>query len=222
VREFVKGFLGRFVFRISIDSDVMVIVIEWVNIIVLVLVTFLFLYFYVKSVSPAQLEKKIGDEAYQKCKRYRMIAGALEGVTIINYVIYFFYPLPIALPLVLPWSWLASILIAILILIPGLYIMMIGIKDAGKETLEPRKEHTLYGGIYETVRHPQAIGESVLWFPFAFFLNSPFLVLYSFIWIPVFYIMCIAEERDLVIRYGDPYLEYRARVGFLIPKRRKK
>ena len=199
----------------------MVIVIAWLNIIVLIASTILFLYFYVKSVGPAQLEKEIGEEAYPKCKRYRLIAGSLEGVTIVNYVIYFFYPLPIGLPLVLPWSWLISVLIGILILIPGLFIMFIGIKDAGEETLEPKKEHTLYGGIYETVRHPQAIGESILWFPFAFFLNSPFLVLYSFIWIPVFYIMCIAEERDLVIRYGEPYLEYRNRVGFLIPKRSK-
>ena len=200
----------------------MIVVIEWINFIVLVVSTVLFLYFYVKSVSPAQLEKKMGETAYPKCKTYRLIAGGFEGITVINYIIYFFYPLPLGLPLVLPWPWLVSVLIAILILIPSLYLMMIGIRDAGEETLEPKKEHTLYDGIYETVRHPQAIGESVLWFQFAFFINSPFLVLYSFIWIPIFYIMCIAEERDLVIRYGDPYLDYRDRVGFLIPKRKKK
>ncbi|OLS28589.1 MAG: hypothetical protein ThorAB25_18270 [Candidatus Thorarchaeota archaeon AB_25] len=200
----------------------MVVVIEWINIIVLVISTFLFLYFYVKSVSPAQLEKKMGEIAYPKCKTYRLVAGGFEGITVINYVVYFFYPLPIGLPLVFPWSWLVSILIGILILIPSLYLMVIGIKDAGRETLEPKKEHTLYGGIYETFRHPQAIGEGVMWFPIALFLNSPFLALYSFIWIPIFYIMCVAEERDLVIRYGDPYLEYRDRVGFLIPKRSKK
>lgn len=195
--------------------------IEWVNIIVLVVSTILFLYFYVRSVSPAQLEKKMGEVAYQKCKTNRLIAGAFETVTVINYVIYFFYPLPIGIPLVFPWEWTVSILIAIIILIPSMYLMAIGVKDAGRETLEPRKEHTLYGGIYETVRHPQAIGESVMWFPIALFLNSPFLLLYSFIWLPVFYVMCIAEERDLVLRYGTPYLEYRDRVGFLIPKRKK-
>ena len=188
----------------------------------LVVSSFLFLYFYVKSVSPAQLEKKIGEIAYPKCKTYRLIAGGFEGVTVINYVIYFFFPLPIGLPLVFPWPWMVSVLIGILILIPSVYLMVIGMKDAGRETLEPKKEHTLYGGIYETFRHPQAIGEAVMWFPIALFLNSPFLALYSFIWIPIFYIMCIAEERDLVVRYGDPYLEYRDRVGFLIPKRSKK
>lgn len=187
----------------------------------MIVATILFLYFYVKSASPAQLEKKIGEAAYRKCMRYRLIASAFETVTVINYIVYFFYPLPIGLPLVLPIPWLDSVLIAIVILIPSLYLMYIGMRDAGRETLEPKKEHTLYGGVYETIRHPQAIGESFMWFPFAFFLNSPFLVLYSFVWFPILYIMCLAEEKDLVIRYGQPYLEYRERVGFLVPKRSK-
>ncbi len=200
---------------------IVVLLIEWINFLVLVVSTILFLYFYVQSASPAQLEQKIGEKAYPKCKTYRLLASAFESVTIINYILYYFYPLPLGLPLTLPWDYLISIIIALLILVSGLYLMYLGIRDAGEETIEPKKEHELYGGIYETVRHPQAIGESVLWFPFALFLNSPFLVLYSFIWFPVLYLMCIAEERDLVIRYGQPYLDYRDRVGFLIPKRKK-
>lgn len=195
--------------------------IELLNIIALIFSTLLFLFFYVKSVSPAQLEKKIGEIAYPKCKTYRIVAGVFEGITVINYVIYFFYPLSLGIPLVFPWPWTISILVAILILIPSFYLMIIGMRDAGRETLEPKKEHKLYGGIYETIRHPQAIGEAFMWIPIALFLNSPFLVLYSFVWIPILYIMCLAEERDLVIRYGTPYLEYRDRVGFLIPKRSK-
>ena len=200
----------------------MVTVIEWINFLVLVVATILFLYFYVRSVSPAQLEKKIGESAYPKCKTLRLIAGTFEGVTVINYIVYFFYPLPIGLPLVFPWPYITSVLIGIVILVLSLYLMILGLKDAGRESLEPKKEHTLYGGIYETVRHPQAIGESVLWFPIALILNSPFLALYSFVWLPIFYIMCVAEERDLLIRYGAPYQEYRDRVGFLIPKRSQK
>jgi protein-S-isoprenylcysteine O-methyltransferase Ste14 len=196
--------------------------IEWLNLIALVFVTFLFLYFYIRSVSPAQLEQKIGPEAYPTCKTYRLIAGTLEGVSIINYILFYIYPVPLGLPLTLPWDYSISIILSLVILIPGGLLMYVGTRAAGKETLEPKKEHTLYGGIYETVRHPQAIGESVLWFPFALWLNSPFLVLYSFVWIPIFYIMCLAEERDLIIRYGQPYLDYRDRVGFLIPKRKKR
>lgn len=199
----------------------MVYVIEWINFFVLILSSVLFLAFYIRSVSPARLEQKIGEIAYSKCKTYRIIAGAFEGITVVNYIVYVFYPLPLGLPLILPWEWWISVLLGLVILFPSLYLMIIGMRDAGEETLEPKKEHGLYTGIYEKVRHPQAIGESVLWFPIALFLNSPFLVLYSFIWIPVLYIMCIAEERDLVIRFGQPYIEYRNRVGFLIPKRKK-
>jgi len=100
--------------------------------------------------------------------------------------------------------------------------MFKGLRDAGKESLEPRKEHTLYSGIYETLRHPQAIGKAFIWLAISFLLNSPFLLLYSFLWVSIFYVFCLAEERDLVIRYGQPYLEYRDRVGFLIPKRKRK
>ena len=32
--------------------------------------------------------------------------------------------------------------------------------------------------------------------------------------------MCLAEEKDLVIRYGEAYLEYKRNTGFLIPKLR--
>jgi len=195
--------------------------IEWMNLFVLIFSAALFLAFYIRSVSPAQLERKMGEISYSKCKTYRIIAGVFEGITVVNYVVYFFYPLPIGFPLTFPWEWWISVIFGFFILVPSLYIMIIGVKDAGEETLEPKKEHGLYTGIYEKVRHPQAIGESVLWFSIALFLNSPFLVLFSFAWIPIFYIMCITEERDLIIRFGQPYLDYRNRVGFLIPKKKR-
>ncbi|TFF96679.1 isoprenylcysteine carboxylmethyltransferase family protein [Candidatus Thorarchaeota archaeon] len=193
--------------------------IAWFNLLVLVGATLLFLYVYVKSVSPVQLEQEIGEEAWEKCKKYRMLSGVFEFVTFVNYAIYFFFPLRIGLPLVLPWEYWISVVLAMVIFVFGLVLMSLGIRDAGKETLEPRKEHGLHGGIYNTVRHPQAIGESILWFPFALLLNSPFLVLYSFVWLPIFYLMCLYEERDLILRFGEGYQEYRERVGFILPKR---
>ena len=45
----------------------------------------------------------------------------------------------------------------------------------------------------------------------AFLCHSPFPVLYSFVWIPVFVLICLAEERDPVIRYGQAYEAYRQR-----------
>ena len=195
------------------------IMIAWINMAVLIISALLFLYFYVKSVSPAALEKKIGDIAYPRCKRYRQIAIVFEFITIVNYVVYYFYPLSMPLPLVFPWDYWISIVIAVAIAVPSSYLMYIGMKDAGEEAITPKKEHSLYGGIYKKIRNPQATGEVFLWWVAAFILNSPFLAIFSIIWLPVFYIMCVAEEKDLVIRYGEAYLEYKRNTGFLIPKR---
>jgi protein-S-isoprenylcysteine O-methyltransferase Ste14 len=96
--------------------------------------------------------------------------------------------------------------------------MIRGLLDAGEEAMFPKKEHPLYGGIYEKIRHPQAIGEFPLWWVLAFLLDSPFLAVYSIVWIPIFLIMCLAEEKDLLLRFGDEYAQYQQRTGFLIPR----
>jgi protein-S-isoprenylcysteine O-methyltransferase Ste14 len=193
--------------------------IPWINLAILIVSSFLFTIFYVKSVSPAALEKRIGDSAYNKCIAYRMIASIFMMVAAITYVLYYWFPIPMPLPDAFPWAYWVSAVIAVAIAIPSLYLMLRGIKDAGEETMRPKKEHEMYGGIYERIRHPQAVGEFPLWWVIAFLVHSPFLVLFSFLYVPVWYYLCVAEERDLLIRYGIAYEEYCRRVGFWLPKR---
>jgi len=191
----------------------------WINFVVLITSSVLFTLFYVKSVSPAALERQIGRSAYQKCATYRMVASAFMVVVAANYVLYYWFPLPLPLPTAFPWSWWVSAVIAASIGAPSLYLMLRGVKDAGEETMRPKRKHEMYGGIYERIRHPQAVGEFPLWWAIAFLVHSPFLVLFSFLYVPVWYYLCVAEEKDLLIRYGAVYEEYRQRVGFWIPKR---
>ena len=193
--------------------------IAWINITILLISTLLTMSFYVKSVSPAALEKKQGPIAYQKCAHARLISGMMMFIATANYILYVFYPLPLSLPKTFPWSWWVSILISIGIAIPAGLLWFRGILDAGKETMIPKKEHTLYKGIYLKIRHPQALGELPYWWVFAFLCHSPFLALYSFVWIPIFYQMSIAEERDLAIRYGEAYLEYKKKTSAFFPKK---
>lgn len=193
--------------------------IAWSNFTILVISALLTLYFYVQSAGPAALEKKIGLLAYKKCTRYRLIAALFMTIASVNYVIYFFYPLPVPLPRTFPWPWWVSALMAIAIVLPSGYLLWRGMRDAGEETMWVKKEHTLYRGIYEKIRHPQAAGELPFWWVLAFLLHSPFLALFSFLWVPIFALMCLAEERDLLIRYGATYAEYRERTGFLLPRR---
>jgi protein-S-isoprenylcysteine O-methyltransferase Ste14 len=192
--------------------------VSWINFAVLVVSTCLLTIYYLKSVGPAALELDIGPISYEKCATYRLISAFCVVVASINYILYFWFPLPVPLPKVFPWSWWISVVIAILITIPSAYFMVRGVLDAGEETLTPKREHQMYGGIYLKMRHPQAIGEFFVWWILALFLNSPFLTLYSFVFVPIWITFCIAEERDLLLRYGTTYEEYRKRTGFLFPR----
>ena len=194
--------------------------IAWINLVVLVVCALLVLVFYVKSVRPAALEKKIGPAAYTKCTRYRTLSGVFMILALLGYVVYVFYPLPVGLPTTFPWRWWVSAVIAAAIALPSGWLFYRGVKDAGEETMRPKREHTLYGGIYNKIRHPQAAGELPFFWVFAFLLHSPFLALLSFIWVPIFLLMSLAEEKDLALRYGEAYEEYRKRTAFFIPRRK--
>ena len=193
--------------------------IPWINIGVMVLSTLLMFVLYLRSSKPAQLEKEVGEIAYQRCGRYRMIASIFELILIGTYVGYSYYPLPISLPETFPWPYWLSVTWALIIGIPAGYIMLRGVLDAGEEGMIPRKKGKLFAGVYKKLRHPQAMGELPLWWSFSLLLNSPFLALYSFIMIPIFVTLALYEEKDLEIRFGKKYIKYKETTGFVIPKK---
>ena len=162
----------------------------------------------------------IGPRAYRLCFYDRLISGVLEFVITANFVIYYYYPLPTPLSDKFPWAWWISAAIAALIGIPALILMVVGLRDAGEEALYPKKGHSMYGGIYQKMRHPQAVGEVFLFPVMGILLHSPFLMLFSLIYFPIFVIMCYAEEQDLLLRYGEAYAEYCQRTGVFWPKKR--
>ena len=193
--------------------------IAWINFASLVIASLFFLYFYVLSVSPAALEKLTDTGAYRKCGNYRVVAILFELITVINYVVYYFYPLPTPLPRTFTWPYWISAVIAGVILVPSAALMVVGMVHAGEEASRPKKEHQMYAGIYKFIRHPQATGEVFIWWIIAFFLNSPFLAVFSFIYIPIFLMMCAAEDHDLVLRFGDDFVSYYQSTGAFWPKR---
>lgn len=97
--------------------------------------------------------------------------------------------------------------------------MGIGMKDSGKEGEAPQKDTVMFGGIYDKMRHPQAVGEVNLFLALGILFNSPFLAIFSLVWYPVYYLFCKIEERDLLLRFGEQYAEYKKRVG-MFPIRR--
>lgn len=79
----------------------------------------------------------------------------------------------------------------------------------------------MFTGIYERIRHPQAVGEVFIWLVISLLLNSPFLAIFSLIYFPVFVVFCWAEEQDLLLRFGEDYAEYIRRTGAFWSKRRR-
>lgn len=174
---------------------------------------------YVINVSPARLEQKIGKSAYNCCGLIRSLSMLFLLVVIINYVIYALYPLSLPIPASFPWNYWISFLIGMAITMPALCLMIRALIDAGTEALIPKKEHSMYRGIYKKIRHPQAVGELPLWFAISFFIHSLHMAIFSLIWIPVWYWWCIAEEKDLLRRPGDSYIDYMQSTGRFFPKR---
>lgn len=191
--------------------------VAWINVVVLFVSTIGFVWVYVLSAGPAALEKKIGESAYKRCTFYRFASGLFIVVILVCYGMYFFYPLP-GIPQWFPWPWWLTLAGCAVVSLPFFWIWFLGVKDAGRESMIPDKRHTLNSGIYLHIRHPQAVGEHAVWVLIGVATHSPFLALYSLIWIPAAVVMSMAEERDLIIRYGAPYEEYRARTGAFLPK----
>ncbi|HKJ28427.1 MAG TPA: hypothetical protein VJ965_12365 [Anaerolineales bacterium] len=191
----------------------------WINFGLMVLFTIVFVGLYNRSVSPAALEKKMGADSYPYCGRLRAVAIGFLILVMACYIAYAFNPLPIRLPEKFAWSYWISALIAVFFAAPTTYMVMTGMKDAGSEAIAPSKENEMYGGIYEKIRHPQT-WEYGYFFAIAFLLNSPFLALYSLVWLPLAYIMMRAEEKDLLIRFGIDYQNYMEKTGRLLPRRK--
>ena len=192
-------------------------IVAWANFMALLITSAIFTIYYVKSVKPAELERGIGIKAYDRCKWYRLVSGFFMSLAAVHYIVFWYYPLPCLPPSLVefPWKYHISVYIALMLTLPFSYIMWIGMRDAGEETMTPKKDHELYsGGIYEHMRHPQAVGEFPLWFTFALLGHSPFLTLFSFLYLPIWYYFSIEEEKDLVLRYGKPYDDYRMKVGW--------
>ena len=192
--------------------------IEWINVIILNVSGIFCWYFYILSVMPITRAEKYGEKAWKECARLRLIAGLLMFVMVINMILWFWFPIAELVWPVYP-NPLVSILIGIVLAMIFTPIVIKGVRDAGKETMQPSETTELYGGIYRYIRHPQTLGEMPWWIIIPIFLNSLFLAIWALIMVIIVTpIMIYYEEKDLVKRFGDAYREYQQNTGALIPK----
>lgn len=197
--------------------------IEIINFITLLFSFFLLAFLYILSLQPMKKIEKYGDKAWKYCKNLRAISIIFELISIVNLILWNWYPLPIIGEWIIYSNIWVGITIALIFFIPCIIIMTKGMLDAGTESISPSKDTDMYGGIYNYIRHPQALGEFPIYILIGFAFNSWFLVIISTIFIVIYTpIMIYYEEQDLLRRFGDKYLKYQKRTGALFPKRRKK
>jgi protein-S-isoprenylcysteine O-methyltransferase Ste14 len=172
---------------------------------------------------PVTKEELKGEKAWEECARLRSISFVFAGIMIVNTVLWIWFPVT-ELAWVLSPSPLFGIVVGIIIGVPCFIIMAIAYRDAGAEMHAPQKGIQLHGGIYKKIRHPGAVGEMPLYVVIAMLVNSLFLTVWMVVFILLFTpIHIYYEEKDLVKRFGEVYVEYQRTTPAFFPglKRRK-
>lgn len=191
--------------------------VAWLNLISLNVSAFLFAYLTTLSVMPVSREEERGEKAWAECARLRSISFLFAGIMVLNAILWIWFPIP-DLSWVLTPDPLFGILLGIIIAVPCLVILRVAMRDAGKEMHAPQKGIQLHGGIYKKIRHPGAVGEMPLYVVVALFVNSLFLTAWMMIFILIFTpIHIYYEEKDLLKRFGDVYIEYRRTTPAVFP-----
>ena len=143
-------------------------------------------------------------------------------ILLTDVILWIWFPLPLVNTWNISPNILVGVIVAACMIIPCALLMIKGIVDAGSETLSPSKETEMYGGIYNHIRHPQSAGEFPTFVALGFLVNSWFIVILMSIYIILYVpIMIFYEEKDLVSRFGEKYINYQAQTGAIFPKLRK-
>ncbi len=87
----------------------------------------------------------------------------------------------------------------------------------GVPELKGESSQLIDQGIYRLVRHPRYFAILVGVIGWSMMTNYLGIYVLSLIFIPLLVLVAILEERELVARFGQPYIEYQARVPRIIP-----
>ncbi|MGY5858357.1 MAG: isoprenylcysteine carboxylmethyltransferase family protein [Candidatus Thorarchaeota archaeon] len=131
------------------------------------------------------------------------------------------------------WNWLYFIidpnLIQPILFIPGILMMIAGVIVAAKassvisvstvaDMRTDRNPELITGGFYARVRHPLYLATILVFGSIVFIYPVPIVFIFAFCMILYTLIGAYFEERKLIIQYGEEYLKYKKRAGFILPK----
>jgi protein-S-isoprenylcysteine O-methyltransferase Ste14 len=85
---------------------------------------------------------------------------------------------------------------------------------------EAGEEKLLDKGIYSRIRHPRYVAFLIAIVGFALFSNYAGMYVLAALCVPAVLLIARLEERELVERFGERYLDYRKKVPAFIPRGR--
>jgi len=155
---------------------------------------------------------------------YVVIVVPIIGVLVSRYLDSLFrFPKIIIYPI--------NIIISIIVLATGFFWAIwanFELFTSGKGSPVPLKgtqtEVLVVKGPYKYSRNPMIFGYILLWIGLGFLFNSIFLLFGFTLFIILLLIAVVKlwEEKNLIKRFGNSYLEYKSKVSFIIPFPSKK
>ena len=120
----------------------------------------------------------------------------------------------------LPLAILGSILILLGLIIAGKASQVISVSTVADMRTD-RKPQLVTGGIYSRIRHPLYLATILLFLGLICLYPFPQVAVFSGSMIGYILVGSYLEERKLVLQYGQEYLDYRKKAGFILPRLRK-
>jgi protein-S-isoprenylcysteine O-methyltransferase Ste14 len=125
------------------------------------------------------------------------------------------------LPLLPMAEWVGYLICAFLA-VPGVALIVLGVKACSLRVLSGRDKSTLVTkGIYSYIRHPICLSCVLLAFSAATGFRSAVGLMIVILAIVIIYGRVLFEEKELERRFGRAYCEYKSKVGMFVPKRKR-
>ncbi len=131
------------------------------------------------------------------------------------------------------WDWLyfitspnsATLLLvsvgAILVLL-AMYLAMLASRVISVSTVADmrtdRVPELVTDGLYGRIRHPLYLATILMFGGLAFIYPFPRVIIFALGMIVYTMVGALLEERKLILHYGEEYLEYKKRAGFILPR----
>ena len=108
----------------------------------------------------------------------------------------------------LPWTPLR--IAGLLVFIGSFLLLTIARVNLGNSfSVTPQARQVIKHGVYSKVRHPVYVFSTLLFVGLIFYVNRPIFLLLFLVLVPVQVLRARAEERVLIEKFGDEYLNYR-------------